>query len=184
MTTEGENRPVLPSTHSKRSMRNLNELDGSLHISTHGGKLVPRPAPPVITNAEEPQPPAAAAVEGDAQSITEGSDGEFADPALLNDDDDDGSGSFCDADETCSADPQFLRRGMSVGPDELEDFLVEFGDEIKEGAYYDEDDGYKIDVPKPLPKGVEDMADDADDAAAAGDDKQEEKEQVAADAEA
>ena len=179
MTTEGENRPVLPSTHSKRSMRNLNELDGSLHISTHGGGLVPRPVPPVITNAEEPPVPAAA--EGDAQSVTEGSDGEFADPALLNDNDDD-SGSFCDADETCSADPQFLRRGMSVGPDELEDFLVEFGDEIKEGAYYDEDDGYKIDVPKPLPKGVEDMADDPDDDA--GEEKQEEKEEEAADAEA
>ena len=118
----------------------------------------------------------------DAQSVTEGSDGEFGDTALLNDDSDVGTdGSFCDADETCSADPQFLRRGMSVGPDELDDFIVEFGDEIKEGAYYDEDDGNKIDVPKAQLPHVEDMADEPD---SGEEGKQEANEEIAAEAQA
>ena len=158
MPSESEaTRPVLPSTHSKRSVKH--DLDGSFHVSTHG-KLAVRPIPPALTNAEEET----GAVGGDAQSVTEGSDAEFADPALLNDSDDDNNtaGSFCDADETCSADPQFLRRGMSLGPDELNDFIVEFGDEIKQGAYYDEEEGDKIEVPKAQPQHIEDMVDEAE----------------------
>lgn len=169
MPSESETtRPDLKSTHSNRSVKN--DLDGSNHVSTHG-KLAVRPVPPAISNAEEP-------TAADAQSVTEGSDAEFADPALLNDSGDENSlGSFCDADETCSADPQFLRRGMSLGPDELNDFIVEFGDEIKQGAYYDEEEGDKIEVPKSQPQHIEDMADATEN----GETKHQEQEQVLAD---
>ena len=135
---------------SKRSVKKLGDLDGSLHISTHGkinGGAAAAAAAAAAVSTSVHVSSAVAADEGDANSVTEGSD----DFAHLDDDDDKDSGSFCDADETCSADQGFLRRGMSVGPDELEDFVVEFGDEIKNApAYYGDDDGVKIEVPVEL----------------------------------
>ena len=151
----------LTTMDSKRSiLKKSGDLDGSLHVSTHQGRVG---GVPTSHTAD-----AVAAEEDDANSFTEGTD----DFPLLdtnhksnnekNGDDDASGSSFCEADETCSADPRFCRRGMSLGPDELEDFMVEFGDEIvqaaaKGKAYYDEQDGDKIEVPiscvKNKPKG-------------------------------
>jgi len=67
-----------------------------------------------------------------------------------DDDDDEDGDSFCDADDTSSPDINCLRREMSVTRDDLEDFIVEFGDEIAEAAnaYYDDENGDKIAVPR------------------------------------
>jgi hypothetical protein len=127
------------SLHSPNSIKKkLGELDGSLHASIHGNKGRVSQHVPILATDE------------DVNSITEGTD----DFGLLeeedgNDKDGGDDGSFCDADETCSADKGFCRRGMSVGEEELTNFLVEYGNEIKAAAYYGED-GEVIEVPMDL----------------------------------
>ena len=143
-----------PSVHSPGgTKKKVGELDGSLHLSLHGGGT--------IKSRESVHVPAG--VDDDANSVTEGSD----DFAFVGEGDDEDASSFCDADETCSADQGFCRRGMSVGEEEMTKFLVEYGDEIKSAAYYGED-GEVIEVPMALippdkqPK-VEEAEDEEDD---------------------
>ena len=137
---------------ARQKPKRTSSLDGSLHVpSTHrAGK---RPNPLDVSHSQRAGD--AGNAEEQEQEIEGHSATELTDDIDLlnpndndddnNDDDEDGD-SFCDADDTSTPDIKCLRREMSVTPDDLEDFIVEFGDEIAEAAnaYYDDEDGDKI----------------------------------------
>mmetsp|Transcript_4894 Transcript_4894/g.9751 ORF Transcript_4894/g.9751 Transcript_4894/m.9751 type:complete len:198 (-) Transcript_4894:187-780(-) len=143
---------------SRHKPKRTSSLDGSLHVpSTHrGGK---RPNPLDLSHSQRGDP--STHVGGDATAVVEEpqiieghSATELTDdidlPNPKDDDDVEDGDSFCDADDMSSPDIKCLRREMSVTPDDLEDFIVEFGGEIAEAAkaYYDDEDGDKIAVPR------------------------------------
>ena len=165
--TSTEDPPTLPveqaveqeDDFARQKPKRTSSLDGSLHVpSTHrGGK---RPNPLDISQSQRGDPShvegtdtAADGIVQEPQMIEGHSATELTDDIDLlnpNDNDDEDGDSFCDADDTSNPDINCLRREMSVTPDDLEDFIVEFGDEIAQAAkaYYDDEDGDKIAVPR------------------------------------
>lgn len=155
---------------AREKPKRTSSLDGSLHVpSSHrrGGK---RPNSLDVSQSQRGDPSSALAEEDQREGMTpqpieshsatdltddvdfpilhtEDDDGD--DDEEEDDDDDDGD-SFCDADDTSRPDLKNLRRAMSVTPDDLEDFIVEYGEEIAEAAnaYYDDEDGDRIAVPR------------------------------------
>ena len=152
--------------YERQTPKRTSSLDGSLHIpSAHRGGKRPNPVEMSHSQREGADPGSAhhhhhhVGGEGTANTVEEPRtiEGHSAteltdDIDLINirDDDDEDGDSFCDADDTSSPDINCLRREMSVTRDDLEDFIVEFGDEIAEAAnaYYDDQDGDKIAVPR------------------------------------
>lgn len=131
LTTLPAARAATEEDHSECSLDRhaRTELDESLHHSQHKKRSAPSAARVL-----------------DANSVTSVSNGEEDEESLLFDDDDDDQDSFCDADDDSSANRNFLRRGMSVQADDLQQFFGEdIGSEIID-AIYDEESGEKIKV--------------------------------------
>jgi hypothetical protein len=103
--TKKDPRNELTTTESVRSLRTA-ELDTNLHASIHNGAAA--------TQRLEI-----------ASSAEESSHGDLSD-----DDDDDDEGSFGEASDGSKADERYLKRGMSMGQDDVYDLIQEYRNDI------------------------------------------------------